>query len=317
MVRAAETMQLYPVPRGEPVVEGLRSDFVALDRMMLALAREQFTGYLRVHDEDLNGVVLLSDGDVIGALFDIAPAVATGQRALSLVASVVLKGDGVVDLFSLDDDMLLAIYQLVSAPTIYDRLYSRFIDVGGLVSYLSEEGINGSIIASNGDERGIMLVHDGVLLTAYTSRHFEPESAEGIMRELLENPTTEIEVRGGPLPEELETLDLEAALTASPMDRQALLATMSQPGPASSIPQRVSEADERAEWNDRLIRMLDVVEEALGENASEVARLLRDTTFDLAAVRNTIDEIESMRITAVPQEKMSTLAGELRGIAAG
>jgi hypothetical protein len=315
VVRPPESRQLYPVPPGEPVIEGLRSDFVALERMLPALQNEEFTGYLRVHDETLNGVVLLNEGQVIEALFDIPPAVATGHRALSQVASVVLKGEGVVDLFELDEDMVISIYQLLTAPTIYSRLFARFVDVAGLIAYLSDEGINGSVVASNGDERGIMLFRDGVLLTAYTSRSNQPDSSEGMLMELFQNATTEIEVRGGPVPDAIPALDLLAATESAPLDRAAAVALMAQPETGSQIAQRMGEAEFHRAWTDRLIDMLDRVNASLGTRGLVAVRLLEDTPLELDAMRNAIDEIASMKFDGVPPETVADLAVELRGIA--
>ena len=82
--RDPSAMQLYAMPPGESL-QRLRSDFVALDKMLATMENDRFTGYLRVHSDELNGVVLLLEGGVVETLFDMAPVVVTGQRALGIV----------------------------------------------------------------------------------------------------------------------------------------------------------------------------------------------------------------------------------------
>ncbi|MGI8609610.1 MAG: hypothetical protein ACR2MY_10360 [Candidatus Dormibacteria bacterium] len=241
--RDMDAMQLYAMPPGESL-QRLRSDFVALDKMLATMAGNKFTGYLRVHSDELNGVVLLVEGGVVETLFDIAPVVVTGERALGLVAATVAAGEGELDIVSLDADVVMGVFQLLTAPSLYENLFARFVDVPGLLEYLSETGVSGSVIVTNGEEQGVILMREGNLLTAYTSRSMNPESAPEMLMKLCQTPTTEIEVRSGRLPENNPRLELTSALSlAAGRDLRQEIADMARSERASGIPRRLSDAD--------------------------------------------------------------------------
>ncbi|HEV1997468.1 MAG TPA: hypothetical protein VGR61_04975 [Candidatus Dormibacteraeota bacterium] len=241
--RDMDAMQLYAMPPGESL-QRLRSDFVALDKMLATMAAKRFTGYLRVHSDELNGVVLLVDGGVVETLFDIAPVVVTGQRALGLVAATVAEGEGELDIVPLDAEVVMGIYQLLTAPTLYENLFARFVDVPGLLEYLSETGISGSVIVTNGEEQGVILLREGNLLTAYTSRSMNPESAPEMLMKLCQTPTTEIEVRASRLPESNPRMELTSALSmAAGRDLRQEIADVARRESSSGIPRRLSDAD--------------------------------------------------------------------------
>jgi hypothetical protein len=236
-------MQLYAMPPGENL-QRLRSDFVALDKMLATMEANRFTGYLRVHSHELNGVVLLLDGGVVETLFDMAPVVVTGQRALGIVAATVAAGEGELDIVGLAPDIVMGLYQLLTAPTLYDNLFARFIDVSGLLEYLSESALSGSVIVTNGEEQGVILMREGELLTAYTSRSLNPESAPEMMMKLCQNPETAIEVRTGPIPDSPPRLELSQALSlGAGRDLRTEIAEIARAQGESAIPRRLSDAD--------------------------------------------------------------------------
>jgi hypothetical protein len=241
--RDVGTMQLYPMPPGDNL-QRLRCAFVALEKMLATMESEGFTGYLRVHSTGLNGVVLLVDGGVVETLYDIAPVVVTGERALGLVATTVADGEGELDIVALEAELVIGLYQLLTAPTLYKNLFARFVDVPALLEYLSESATNGSVIVTNGEEQGVILMRGGALLTAYTSRSKNPESAPEMLIKLCQTPTTQIEVRSGELPESVPRLQLARALTsASGRDLRAEVEAIAREHEASGIPRRVSDAD--------------------------------------------------------------------------
>ncbi|MEA2682169.1 MAG: hypothetical protein QOK05_497 [Chloroflexota bacterium] len=244
--RDLEAMQLYAMPPGDSL-QRLRSDFVALEKMLATMESDRFTGYLRVHATGLNGVVLLVDGGVVETLYDIPPVVVTGERALGLVAATVAQGEGELDIVALEAEVVMGLYQLLTAPSLYENLFARFVDVPALLEYLSEMATNGSVIVTNGEEQGVILMRGGDLLTAYTSRSKDPENAPEMLMKLCQSPTTEIEVRSGELPENAPRLQLASALTAaSGRDLRAEVEEIAREQAASGIPRRVTDADFKA-----------------------------------------------------------------------
>lgn len=241
--RGVDEMQLYAMPPGDNL-QRLRSDFVALEKMLATMEADRFTGYLRVHSSDLNGVVLLVDGGVIETLFDIPPVVVTGQRALGMVATAVGEGQGELDIVALESEVVMGLYQLLTAPSLYENLYARFVDVPALLEYLSESATNGSVIVTNGEEQGVILMRGGDLLTAYTSRSLNPESAPEMLMKLCQSPTTAIEVRSGQLPEQAPRLQLGSAISlAAGKDLRAQVEEIAASRDASAIPRRLSDRD--------------------------------------------------------------------------
>ncbi|GAC1334319.1 MAG: hypothetical protein NVSMB17_15800 [Candidatus Dormibacteria bacterium] len=205
-------MQLYAMPPGESL-QRLRCDFVALDKMLATMDGSRFTGYLRVHGEGLNGVVLLLDGGVVESLFDMPPVVATGERALGIVGATVARGEGELDIVALSPEVVTGLYQLLTAPTLYENLFARFVDVPGLLEHLGETKTSGSVVVTDGEEHGVVLLREGAILAAYTADSDSTESAPEMVMHLCENPATAIEVRTGPLPRALERLELAKAIS--------------------------------------------------------------------------------------------------------
>lgn len=241
--RDVDAIQLYPMPPGDNL-QRLRCDFVALEKMLATMEAGRFTGYLRVHAPGLNGVVLLVDGGVVETLYDMPPVVVTGERGLGLVAATVTQGEGELDIVALDSELVMGLYQLLTAPTLYENLLARFVDVPALLEYLSESGTNGSVIVTNREEQGVILMRGGDLLTAYTSRSKNPESAPKMLMKLCQSPTTQIEVRSGELPDTAARLKLASALTAAPgRDVRAEVEEIAREQAASGILRRLSEAD--------------------------------------------------------------------------
>ncbi|MFN2463712.1 MAG: hypothetical protein ABR573_07410 [Candidatus Dormibacteria bacterium] len=240
--RDSADMQLYAMPPGESL-QRLRSDFVALDKMLGTMETGSFTGYLRVHAAEINGVVLLLRGAVVETLFDMAPVVVTGQRALGLVAAAVAEGGGEVDIVALSEEVVVGIYQLLTAPSLYENLFARFVDVPALLDHLGDSGLSGSLIVTNGQDQGVVLVRDGEVMSAYTAHSPNPEDAPEMLRRLCEDPATAIEVRTGPIPGDLAPLQLSAALAlGGGGDLRSEVAAIAAAEGARPIPRRLGDS---------------------------------------------------------------------------
>src|SRR5439155_1462492 len=82
-------------------------------------------------------------------------AVSTGRTAFSLFKNDVDRGEGSMDVIELTAEVVTAIYQLLTAPTILQGLLARFVDIRALLQYLQEEKIHGSLLVRAPDEMGI------------------------------------------------------------------------------------------------------------------------------------------------------------------
>src|SRR6202022_1639899 len=61
--------ELYPLPAGKPIYEGLKSAFVDFPKLLRTLDTDKLTGYVRLEGPGFSGVLLLHDGHVLEALF--------------------------------------------------------------------------------------------------------------------------------------------------------------------------------------------------------------------------------------------------------
>ena len=184
--RPPETMQLYPVPMGKAIHEGLTTGFIDFPKLLRTLRRDNLTGYVRLQSETFRGVMLFSSGAVVEAIYDSAGSVSTGKDAFEAVNGDIEEGNGTLDVIQLSPEMVTALYQLLTAPSIYEKLVARFIKADALLDFLRDAKASGAVIVRSGEQNGIVLLRDGELLGAYTSASRDiSESAEKVLNPSL------------------------------------------------------------------------------------------------------------------------------------
>jgi len=310
--RPEDAIQLLPLPEGQPLARSIRSDYVALDRVLESLSRDGHTGYLRLHGEDLNGAVLMEGGAVVQTLFDAAPVVITGSRAMALVREAVEAGRGMIDVAGLSTELVAGVYQMLTAPTLYSRLYTRFIDMAQLVAQLSDDEMSGCILVSNREERGVVLLREGRVLAAYTSFDRDPRPSAEMLLRLCNDPNTEIEVRGAWEPVEPPSHSVHEALSAA--DAAQEIPARAAATAAGSIPPRVGDAEIASAWEATMERMTAAARRSLGHNAQAVVDVLQGCRP--GDILDGISEVARLQVMFVPQQKLEALASELAEIAA-
>src|SRR5256712_3748389 len=179
-------------------------------------------------------MILFYQGSLIESFYDGGAVVSTGRTAFSLFKNDVDRGEGSMDVIELTAEVVTAIYQLLTAPTILQGLLARFVDVRALLQYLQEEKIHGSLLVRAPDEMGIILLRDGQLLGAFTRGQPQLMQDPEIVTRLCADSKTRIEVKAVADLEEPASVSLEEmlAMTASAP------ATVYRPAPpqASSTP---------------------------------------------------------------------------------
>src|SRR5207249_6586386 len=163
-------------PVGQLVYESLKTAFVDFPKLLRSLSSERLTGYLRLTGLASRGMILFYQGSLIESFYDGGAVVSTGRTAFSLFKNDVDRGEGSMDVIELSPEVVTAIYQLLTAPTILQGLLARFVDIRALLQYLQEEKIHGSLLVRAPDEMGIVLLRDGQLLGAFTRG--QPRSEE-------------------------------------------------------------------------------------------------------------------------------------------
>src|SRR5437867_8842930 len=138
-------------------------------------------------------MILFYQGSLIESFYDGGAVVSTGRTAFSLFKNDVDRGEGSMDVIELTSEVVTAIYQLLTAPTILQGLLARFVDVRALLQYLQEEKIHGSLLVRAPDEMGIVLLRGGQLLGAFTRRPPQPIQNADLVTVLSDDPKSRLD----------------------------------------------------------------------------------------------------------------------------
>ena len=335
--RAPETMVLYPVPMGSPLHEGLTAGFVDFPKLLRSLAKDEHSGYVRLSGEGFLGVLLFSSGAVVEAIFDAGGKVSTGSAAFAMFGERIDNGEGGLDVIQLSPEMVTGIYQLLTAPSIYENLMARFIKADALLEYLAEQGTSGAVIVRGTDgATGIVLYREGQLLGAYTNDSRESTSDARKVVALCEEPTAEIEVRGGKVPDTLPVMEAAAdgkrtevpsrsrggarAAAAEPVEaveeEEAAPELESAEAEVEEPTGEAPAASGDGNWAEAINEMAGRADAILGTRSKKVKELLFASDSNRADVDATIEKVAELSIMFVDPSKLSSLADEFRQIAA-
>jgi hypothetical protein len=344
--RPPETMELYPVPMGELIYQSLTAAFVDFPKLLRSLSKDHHSGYVRLSGDDFNAVLLFSSGAVVEAIYDGHGEVLTGVNAFRRFGKDIDNSEGNLDVIALSPEMVTAIFQLLTAPSLYDKLTARFVKADQLLEHLSEEGISGAAVVRLEGQCGIVLYRQGVILGCYTDSSPAIEADPAKMLTLCQDPKAQIEVRGGPLPDTLPVLDstpsgMTSAPTASvpetppPAEVPSVQAEPApEPAPpaepAAALPAETVAASgtelavssngaaaEEPDWATLLSAMAGRADAVLGTRSKKVKELLYSAGHNRQDVESTIDRISELSIMFVDPYKLTALAADMRQIAAG
>jgi len=348
--RPPETMMLYPVPLGVSLHEGLTAGFVDFPKLLRSLSKDGHSGYVRLSGEGFLGVLLFSSGAVVEAIFDAGGTVSTGNSAFAMFGERIDNGEGGLDVIQLSPEMVTGIYQLLTANSMYEKLLARFIKADALLEYLSEQKTSGAVIVRGKEgATGIVLFREGELLGAYTDESRDAASDARKVVALCDEPSAEIEVRGGTVPETLPVMDSaggsnrtevpsgsgggRASAAAAPAPAEPETAEEeAEPAAAAEVDEAstgVAETDSASDdeedeesgageghWAEAINEMAGRADTVLGTRAKKVKELLFASNHDRADVDATIEKVAELSIMFVDPSKLSSLADEFRQIAA-
>ena len=316
--------ELYPLPVGKLVYESLKTAFVDFPKLLRSLSTDRLTGYLRLTGQASRGMILFYQGSLIESFYDGGAVVSTGRTAFSLFKNDVDRGEGSMDVIELTAEVVTAIYQLLTAPTILQGLLARFVDVRALLQYLQEEKIHGSLLVRAPEEMGIVLLRDGQLLGAFTRGQPQLMQDPEIVTRLCADPKTRIEVKAVADLEEPASVSLEEMLAmtpsvpatvyrpAPPQPSSAPAAPRAQqqaPAPAAAAP--VS-AEPDIDWPSLMSQLNQMADSALQSRSKKVKEMLSSTEHNVDALDRTIDRISQTSIMFVDPARLTNLANEMR-----
>ena len=323
--------ELYPLPVGKLVYESLKTAFVDFPKLLRSLSADHLTGYLRLTGLASRGMILFYQGSLIESFYDGGAVVSTGRTAFSLFKNDVDRGEGSMDVIELSSEVVTAIYQLLTAPTILQGLLARFVDVRALLQYLQEEKIHGSLLVRAPDEMGIVLLRDGVMLGAFTRGQPQLMQDPEIVTRLCADSKTRIEVKAVADLEEPESVSLEEMLamtpsvpatsyrpapaqpTAAPAPSAPTLSRSQsyQPAPAPA-PAPASSNEPDIDWNALMNQLNQMAEAALQNRSKKVKEMLASTEHNIDGLERTIDRISQTSIMFVDPARLTNLANEMR-----
>jgi len=321
--------ELYPLPVGKLVYESLKTAFVDFPKLLRSLSSDHLTGYLRLTGAASRGMILFYQGSLIESFYDGGAVVSTGRTAFSLFKNDVDRGEGSMDVIELSAEVVTAIYQLLTAPTILQGLLARFVDVRALLAYLQEEKIHGSLLVRAPDEMGIVLLRDGALLGAFTRGQPQLMQDPEIVTRLCADAKTRIEVKAVADLEEPESVSLEEMLAMTP----SVPATTYRPAPAQPVaaPAPAAPSAPRAQnyqpapapaapasnepdidWPALMSQLNQMADAALQNRSKKVKEMLASTEHNLDGLDRTIDRISQTSIMFVDPARLTNLANEMR-----
>jgi hypothetical protein len=317
--------ELYPLPVGKLVYESLKTAFVDFPKLLRSLSADRLTGYLRLTGQASRGMILFYQGSLIESFYDGGAVVSTGRTAFSLFKNDVDRGEGSMDVIELSAEVVTAIYQLLTAPTILQGLLARFVDVRALLEYLQEEQIHGSLLVRSPDEMGIVLLRGGTLLGAFTRGQPQLVQNADLVTRLCEDPKTRIEVKAVADLEEPASVSLEDMLANAggptpqfvprpvPPVQPAPNAAARTYEPAAHAPEPNS-ADASIDWDGLMSQLMQMADSALQNRSKKVKEMLSSTEHNQDALDRTIDRISQTSIMFVDPVKLTNLANDMRQV---
>jgi hypothetical protein len=322
--------ELYPLPVGKLVYESLKTAFVDFPKLLRSLSSDRLTGYLRLTGLASRGMILFYQGSLIESFYDGGAVVSTGRTAFSLFKNDVDRGEGSMDVIELSSEVVTAIYQLLTAPTILQGLLARFVDIRALLQYLQEEKIHGSLLVRAPDEMGIILLRDGQLLGAFTRGQPQLMQDPELVTRLCADSKTRIEVKAVADLEEPASVSLEEMLAMTPSVPSTVYRPAPPPpqaGPAAqpAAPPRVpsyqpasqpaqppAAGEPDIDWPSLMSQLNQMADNALQNRSKKVKEMLASTEHNMDALDRTIDRISQTSIMFVDPARLTNLANEMR-----
>jgi Domain of unknown function (DUF4388) len=188
--------ELYPLPAGKPIYEGLKSAFVDFPKLLRTLDTDKLTGYVRLEGPGFSGVLLLHDGHVLEALFSDG-TLTQAEIAFQHLRRRMERGEGLLDVIELSGETVVALAQLLTARPLFTGLLGRFVNFEQLLEYLGEEKVDGSVVVAGGTETGVILLRKGALHGAYTHSQRDLQESPLTVNRLAAERPARIEVKAG------------------------------------------------------------------------------------------------------------------------
>ncbi len=306
--------ELYPLPLGTLVYESLKTGFVDFPKLLRSLQADHLTGYLRLTASTASGMVLLYRGSLMEALYDGGAVVSTGRMAFALIKGNVDRGEGTIDVHQLSDEVVHAIYHLLTAPPHLQGLLASFVKPAELLEHLQAERITGPVIMRSPDDLGVILLRDGRLVGAYSRQDRTLSDRPDAVFALCQNPRTRIEVRAAQSLDEPPSLTVEEALSAA---AAGVAGPYAPAAPAAGFvppPAAVPAPAARVDWDEVVAELCALADRALGNRSKKVKDVVAGAGRSREDLLRAINRIPQLSMMFVDQARLGALAQEMRAV---
>jgi Domain of unknown function (DUF4388) len=185
---------MYPLSSGKALYQGLKSAFVDFAKLLRTLRTDKHTGYVRLTEDGYDGVLLLHDGHLYEALStETAPIL--GEPGFLEFRRHMETGNGLLDVVSLDADMVTSLARVFTGTPHNLGLLGRFVNFPALLEYLGEENFTGSVVVAGNTETGVILLQEGKVAGAYTESSRQVTTKTDGVAALAASPGARIEVK--------------------------------------------------------------------------------------------------------------------------
>jgi hypothetical protein len=176
--------------------DSLKTSFVDFPRLLTTLEREGYTGYIRLLADNASGLIYFRDGTALECVFDGGQdPVVQGKVALQYFSQEVARGQGVLDVVGLNPELVEGLFHVTVAQPIYTQLFAGWIDLEAFLQFLADRKLTGSLTVRARSGTGVIILDDGQMAGAYTSKSREVSAnADGVLS-LCDDPEAMIEVK--------------------------------------------------------------------------------------------------------------------------
>ncbi|HCO11811.1 MAG TPA: hypothetical protein DIT19_01110 [Desulfonauticus sp.] len=133
--------------KGKPVYRKLKTFFIFMERLILSLKREDFSGTIYLNFPQKEGYFFILEGDIVGGVLENEGKRLSGSKAVQTLLELAQKEEGLlwVDAFPYKIISILSTIFSIPCNTIYQHLSSEFSHLGMLLSKLKNKNFSGYI----------------------------------------------------------------------------------------------------------------------------------------------------------------------------
>ena len=152
-------------PKGNDIWVNLRTLFIDMDRFLIFLKKEGFTGYVHFIFSDRQSMIFFQEGDVINGIEEIEEERKSGPGTVKeILEQARREKNGKITVSKLSLDLVLTLSEIFYFPVklVYKGLSSEFSHLGLFIAKLKNEAFTGYIEVRFPDEKqGIISLDRG------------------------------------------------------------------------------------------------------------------------------------------------------------